>query len=1157
MLFLVSALYASNSPTTTPVAVPTPGGDPMGGSWYIHEFGPTRSNYSMGDLVRYTVTPGTVTPANPYPGFSGTNGNSLGLNIYYGMVNIPYDLDIYNYNNNTGNLYNFVGYLYAGWAALNINPAADTQSNWLTSFRKSGQGNGNGGSLDFDNNPEAAYTIQLIDYSKTNPSAYTTVASGMYDQQAATADQGQYFLGANMDNKICTYEDLMNICLKHENATLSNANASCAWNTNSDDANYVLGIETGGYAAPYGQFFGARLSHILGAVVNDVPASTNVITNMPTGTPVPQMALFTGGSATYPTYTVGGVGASIGSTAHFGTMKNYLTNISSANSTVYSGIKKLQRFSYLVNHLLPTVTRFATGGPAAAAGSTPSTTPLCSYSMAYTSDDRNLIEINSSAVTAYDNGVIVDIQNNTGDSLTVKQITSSANNVIGTLNQATNNYFLHTASLMNLPAGSTQTLPVQTNMIEIKDASISATDMPSVYISVVTAAQAAAILTPINNALGVLSPAVGTPGAADYQAAAALEYNGGSAATSSSAAQYLLITNFNPNFNSTNNVVNSNLASAYRLQAIDVSQFNGMPYFVTLQVSKENVGYGLSGGTPAVIKPGISGTSMLKCSIVSVKTCSWSNPYAVFEKQPYSQIPLLLIPDSVLNLKSQGYSLYGLQSHYGIWLMAYAAALTEFSFGCNFGDTIDCVGHTFGLFDVHNQSAPARAVIDANGVLASGQTVVLQIPKLSEQQRANKNQFAQNQRLQATAQYAALIGCDVWDGGMNQDIPILYLYQNVAGQTVANQYTAPADQINSNISYNMINFAVNFASNAPVSNTEPTTFAQGYGQPYKKTMLFSLAATTMESGIIGRLTQPTIGNYCLTFTDQSTPTPNILAFQKVFLNQATNSISINFLNSGNDQTWANSVTLPVSVVSVGVGQTASFVLTYEGAGQNNTLYAVDFTTYQAQMKSQLKVSSKLTKISTAVGLSAISSSASIPLAPLPDIQVKDKQKALMFAANHLIQQLFGNAEINAVLNLVSGQEPPYQGFALSIDGSRKFLTLDSFQKGFYIVPVFQSNSTVLNFLNNSNAHSVSECVFYFVDSVGTILGQITKPVSLGFINVQSAPKISAGSSILQYSKAQLLPKPGQPLLPPLNYNLTYPGAFFVQYNGPLPKNLQS
>ena len=940
IFFSVGVLQAAPAPVAAVPVTKTLGGDPRRGLAYTDEFGPLNSNYSMGDFVRYTVTSGNVTPAQPLPGFSGN-----GLNIYYGMADIPYAHDIYMYDFNQNNLYNAVGYLFAGYAALNINPATFTTANWLTTLRQSGQGSS--GSLGFDNNPTGKATIQLVDYSQTNSTAYSKPALGLVDNKV-DIDHGRYFLNAKMDSRFCTKHDSVE-CFEHSPVLLKEASISVAWFVSEYHRSAVLAIPAHpkskiGYAAPYGQFFGARLSHILGAVVNDVPTLANVVTNMQAGTPMPQMALLSGGPYTSSACSGATVasssvpaGLTTASTAHFGTLNNFLTSLSANDA---QGLANSIANAYLINHLLPTVARFATSNVSSSAASSSAAAPLCSYaiSCSTTPAQNNLIVIDSEHVTAYDNGVIVSIQNNTGDALIINQWAGSGPVRIGQLALGSNNYFLHTASLMNSAAvaamnsaanGST-TASVAPCMIELKDLAAGS----SVYLQVLNGSQLATLETAMNTAFTGVTDNQGNPAGVSF------EYNQGSSASPSctdSNAQCLLISNFNPMVlpsSTASSSLTGNQSLTYRVQVINLTNFNQQPYFATLQVNKENIGYGVN---QQQITQGTTGF-VLYPSIVSIKKFFWQNPYLkVLGPKSYSSIPLLLIPDVVFKA-----GISGLKAHYGIWLMSYVAALTEFSFGCDFGDTFGALQNAFGVFDVIKQQPPARVVIDASGNLASGQYLLLNQPKVQANQASKpaascqppaecaiEQQPIKIQVNQATTPPLALMGSDVWDigGNFHQDIPILNLYQGTQTDAygnvipVANQSGGP-----------FVNLAVNFAT--PVaSTTAPKTFAQGYGEPYSDMMLYSVPLADLKSGVFGQLSQPTPGNYVLVLMDQS---QNVLAVQKVFLNAAASAISVNFLNS-QDAGWNNLVNLPATVASVAVGQSTWFTLTYAVNGSQNVL----------------------------------------------------------------------------------------------------------------------------------------------------------------------------------------------------------------------------
>lgn len=880
---VTGAVYAGTT-TVTAATLVTPGGNPTEPySWYTDEFGPLQSNYSMGDFVRYTVTPGVNGPINPLPQFK----NGKGLNLYYGIADIPYAQDISQYGTNTFNVYNFVGYLFAGYAALHINPSSLTTKNWLSSFRQSGQWMT--GSLGFDNNPTAQYTIQLVDFLKRK---INFVPASTLGWSTGSLDTGQYL--SNARTRQYGTSQLY---------PLSKANASCSWFADYHRGSYVLAVETpglsdvNGYAAPYGQMFGARIAHILGAVVNDVPKSTNTVTMMPSNadSPVPQLAIMNGGP--YATAAAAPVGITTPSTAHFGSMQNYLTDLA---SNIAPGLKSSMAYAYLQNHVLPTVSRLAT---------------VCSYAISSSStpSQNNLIEIVSENVTAYDNGVVLAIQNNTGDVLQVNQVTSAGKNAIGKLKRGVNNHFLHTASLMDgatAATASAQVDPVATNMIEIQDLAAKA----NVYVQVLSADQFEALQTAFNTALGTVSGS----------SVNVFSYNQGNTYTEQNDAQYLVVTNFNPATIATTTATIDQVLM-YRIQAINLTEFHGQPYFVTFHIDRENVGNGLQNNQMVVNQ---QGPAILYPSIVSVKTCLWKNPYdrargAGF----YSSIPLLLIPDIIL---SSGIT--GLAAHYGIWLMSYAAALTEFQFGCEFGNTMNCLRNTFQLFDDTSENMSARVVIDAAGVLSSGQSL-----KIKD---------------------GNIIGSDVFDIGNNfhQDIPVLNLYQS-GTSVVANQ--VGGDYINFTVNFDVVmpqNFAgmtpseiltlkikqaqtiknvkdrekavnllvENFAAEEK-NQPQVVNFSDVYQAPYSNMMLFSLQTSDLQAGVHATLSQSKAGNYQLEFADDA---DNVLAVQKILISEIDKNptVHFNFLND-NDAAWSDSAIVPQNIMAqVAVGKDVSFIL---------------------------------------------------------------------------------------------------------------------------------------------------------------------------------------------------------------------------------------
>ncbi|MFA5998784.1 MAG: hypothetical protein WC747_02070 [Candidatus Babeliales bacterium] len=846
--------------------------------YYTDLFGPLQTGYTMGDLVRYTVTPG--------------------LNVYNKAVIAPAGAqDINDFGKNTYNLYNALGYLYAGWAALHHNDPTNTipqyvsnvatiKKSWMTDYRT-----GNSSLQGFDNSNTC---IPPIIFPMTE--SIGTPSIGGYSPAGGDSTSAFQNLGGLTTN-------------------YNYANASCGWCSNTDDGNYILAYWSTAANAPVilptGQFFGARIAHILGAVVNDVPWSDDLSSSNASGgtgsfaspllsgskTTLPMLAVMAGNSAGYTNATAP-AGMIEPSTAHFGSMQTFLSkkpilrNVSSAIQ------------SYLETHINQTVTRLAS---------------VCSYGL---DPEKNLIEINDNSVTAYDSGVIVAIQNNTGDPLTVNQIAPSVagsstgsattpvttvSTQIGSLTTGASNYYLHTASLMSPSTSATSVnLPASGNAIEIKDSVANS----SVFIQVVTPGQLSVVTAKLNAAYG--------------SKGGSLAYNQENAYTAPSNAQYLLITNFD-----TSGAITGSNYTMYRMQAVNLAEFNGQPYFVTLQINKEQLGYGLNG---TQLDLGLANSSILYPSIVSVKTFLWQSVLDATKNTStalnyYSYVPLLLMPDSIMKA-----GVDGLQAYYTIWLMSYAAALTEFMGISTFGDTLNCLYEVFDLFDASgiHQQPPARVVIDAANLLQSGQSLILSKDTIN---------------VQSIGQYLALMGSDVWDLGSNfhQDIPILNLYAGASqGEVVVNKTGGT-----------YINFGVTVGSPKPII---PTTFADWYGVPYNNTMLFSLPAATLQAGVIATLSQPTPGNYQLAFTDQAN---NVLAVQKVFVDTAIQNISpitVDFLHADGDRAWSSPVVLPAKVVSVGVAQTQQFMLQYTSAGSKNTLTLPPMTFDLIKNKAALKKS---------------------------------------------------------------------------------------------------------------------------------------------------------------------------------------------------------
>ncbi|MBP7854788.1 hypothetical protein KAZ82_02495, partial [Candidatus Babeliales bacterium] len=879
--------------------------------WYTDEFGATQSNYSMGNFVECTITPGTVVPVDPVS--TKYQNKAAGLNLYYNIAEIPYAHDAFTCIHNADNLYNFIGNLYAGYAALHHLPSEFVlgksgtkfeESPWMTVFRQPNQWQS--GSLGFDNNPSGVATLYLKNVSQ-DP-GYIPVAK-MYDN-SISIDQGRFLVGG----------------IPNHFYTLKRANASCAWSSKIQSGNFILSLTSssyGYYAAPYGQFWGARLSHILGAVTNDIPVSKAAAISstwmaMPAGTPTPPVAIFSGGPAAV-------AGSTVPSTAHFGSLMNFVNYW--LNNKVTPAIKNSTYYAYIKNHLLPTLQRFAAGGPSAV--------PLCSYQLTPTATGANLIEINDANVTSYDNGVIVDIENNTGRDLYIKQcVKGSGDNQIGILKPGSNNYFLNTASLMQSIANNTATgQPPLGNLIECKDL----VDNVSAYVQVMNPTQLQTLITNLNSALNNFSSSSSSANSSTNNFVYNQNTNNQYQQPTSNEAAYLVVTNFDSN--NITQLQGNNLIMA-RVQALDIGEFQGQPYFATIKIDKEQIGYGLNNG---VLMQGVSDSSILYPSILSVKTFSWLNPYAQTQGQSYySQMPLLLLPELI-----DKSGIAGLHANYGIWLMSYAAALTEFQFNCAFGDTMDCLNNTFKIFSIDNQSAPARVVIDANNVLQSGQIMTV-LPTVSDQQ--------------SNATYLTLMGSDVWDCGQNfhQDIPVLNLYADAAGNPVANQQgaaytnllvTFEVEKITHMQVHNLTSMAeksVNaIATVAKVEriedvevSTKVDSFADGYGQPYNNIMLFSIPTERLKQGVRLEWMEYQPGCYQITVRDE-TQAHNVLAVQVVSIAAMGDilQVTVNFINR-NDAQWGSFVTLPESMTAAPLKQTRSCVLKYSNTDGQNNLFIV-------------------------------------------------------------------------------------------------------------------------------------------------------------------------------------------------------------------------
>lgn len=901
--------------------------------YYTDEFGPLQTGYTMGDLVRYTVSPGK--------------------NIYSDVVKSPAGAqDIKNFGNNTYNLYNALGYLYAGWAALNFETNLGF-SEWIK-YRQI-----NGGSKEyFDNNQKSVHTL----YFPSNPGSTDGFNYLMGGYHPFAGDTNRSF------NNTIAYYFFQDHGLKHYGYTMTDyadATKSFGWCGNGN-GNYMVifgkGISypkphmkqtltgwddwsnrniPGGYVYPVGQFFGARIAHILGAVVNDVPWSTDTISRASggtgaftsplisgtdgKGTALPMIAIMQGGPYSFSgsgitATSTAPAGMFQPSTAHFGSMQTFLLQLSKLpENNVVS--------NYLVNHLNPAVSRLAT---------------LCSYKISTNTNTLNLIEIiptmpGNGNMTAYDNGVIFAIQNNTGDQLQINQVTSEVSTPIGSLSIGQNNYFLHTASLM-----SGATPPSQNHMISIIDSSV---NNIATYIQVLSAAQLTALYDAVNIKLESIT--------LNGQALPGLSYNqimSDYTVPTDTTPAYVVVTNFNPTLDSNNNLSSlnlptdstsqANIMNSYRIQAINVAEFAGKPYFMTMQINKENVGYGVqtnyatnasgnyiqnANGDYAIsgysLSSGALNDYILYPSIVSAQLYTWQN-HAHYLKSSskveyYSQIPLLMLPETVLRS-----GIVGLQAYYLIWLMSYAAAMTECSYNDSaFGDIQAVYQNVFSLL----QSKSKRLVIDQQGNLKSGQLLEL-----------GDHSLLSN---------VAICGCDTFDsgGGFNQDIPILNIYTDTQGNPLANKQGE--DYINLMVSFGR--------QNGFHQATSLTDFCNLYGLPYSNVMLFSVPKQALKDGVSVITEQPVGGNYQLIVTSNkdyidangnTIQAGSVLATSKIFFDSSLytideNSIQLNFLHKANiaNPNEVSAWNSPCTINSFsGVGKKNTWDLKYtETAGKNS------------------------------------------------------------------------------------------------------------------------------------------------------------------------------------------------------------------------------
>ncbi len=867
-------------------------------------FGPLQTGWSMGDLVRYTIYRDSENPN--------------GLNMYYGLVNPPAGAsDVFNLNDNTYNLYNALGYLYAGWACFNYSANYLSFDTWVNDYRAQGQNitfdeNNNitndataqKGLLLFENNAFCKNTIFFpTKTSLGTPSAYGYVPSS-----------------GDTDG---TFVSVTSIRIKHDTffteevsvADYANAASSCGWCANTGCANYVLACWPSGQAytrpfvCPTGQFFGARIAHILGAVVNDVPwAKTNstesnalggtcsfqtplISGTNGTGTALPMIAVMNGGPYTITTDSTTGsqsstapIGMFQPSTAHFGSIIQYITNylVPRADGSDDS--------NYLSYHFAPALSRLSN---------------LASYKIS----SENLLDIVDEDVTAYDNGVIVAIQNNTGDALEIHQLTSqysSPSPVIGTLSTGTSNYYLHTASLMygiTAPTSSSSgfgftasnsVTPEPSNMIKIKDSSISNTFLQATYIQVLSATQ----LQNLYNAVNVeMTKVFGSSAQLNYDQLG-LTYT----APTDREPTYIVVTNFDPMLNSSSalNVTTNqkSILNSYRIQAINTAEFYGKPYLLTLQINKENVGYGIqtvykkdSSGN-YIMNNGnyvVSGYSLSKGSpsdyvlypsIVSSAVYTWQNYKHLQDKTGFSSIPMCMIPDTILNPSGTG-KIKGLQAYYLIWLMSYAAAMTECSYNnAAFGNIFDVYDKVFNLFSSSNNTSVAskasktisRMIVDQSGNLVSGKILELD-------------------------NGISICGCDTWDSGagFNQDIPILGLSSATEVNAVGAEY---------------VNLMVQVGT--PIDNSgQKNNFKALYGLPYGNLMLFSLPTASLTQGVTMTFNiDATSKMFQMIVTDKN---GSVLAAPKIFLDTnlyVPTGFTVDFLPNPKKSSWMNAQSSP-------------------------------------------------------------------------------------------------------------------------------------------------------------------------------------------------------------------------------------------------------
>lgn len=937
----------------------------VGCQWYSDEFGPLQTGYTMGDLVRYTATPG--------------------LNVYSKMVVPPAGaIDIQKFGNNTYNLYNALGYLYAGWSLFNSSKFPDS-SKWVTSFR---QPKG-GAREDFDNNQNCRNTIEFpvtptyqvvkdapigTQYSKAQISSLWG-----YDENMKEGNDRSLKGLANFNPQGGDSTDSFASLFGHyaSNDVIDNtsvaASASCGWCSNASDGDMMMyfvdpylqkfeqlpilagnaegNLIAGGRVYPTGQFFGARIAHILGAVVNDVPGLS--ATSAGTGTfnsplisgsqgqekngALPTVAVMQGNT---PGWTITKTGSAVSSTApagmfqvstaHFGSMQTFLSTVPKLTGNQFLS------YNYLMNHIMPMVSRLSS---------------LCSYRLSTNANTLNLIKIDADNISPYDNGVIVAIQNNTDDELEIYQNRSSAADQIGSLQTDNNNYFLHTASLMgNLAVQSSEQAvssvqPDATQMISIIDRS---EGMMGTYIQLLSSVQLQQLVSAVNTKLNSL--------VIDGQSLPNLTYDQiipSYTVPADVTPAYLVVTNFDPILDSSNNLNFSKLPTdtnqqavilnSYRIQAVNVAEFGNKPYLCTMQINKESVGYGVktnyaqdSSGTYKQNKHGgyvidysmsfgNADAYMLYPSILSVQVCTWQNYLhtKLQEGLNYSMMPLMMLPQDVVNA-----NIVGLESYYMIWLMSYAAAMTECSYnGASFGNVLSIYDKVFNLFRSSNTKftfdgsatcVNSRMVIDQQGVLRSGQVLELD------------NEIS-------------VCGCDTWDsgGGFNQDISMVNIVKNGT-----DQYGNPIPVANK-VGADYINLMVTFKEKKVPTNllSDMVTFDQAYGLPYNNILFCSIPTQALTDGVTLEISKLKDGSYQMIITSKknfvdpnnnSIQAGSVLAVLKPNIDMNLDTVAdvtIDFMHASGDVLWSNPqlLSLPQEQVS------AHYPLRYVSSKNKNNL----------------------------------------------------------------------------------------------------------------------------------------------------------------------------------------------------------------------------